>query len=59
MVYLFLGEVNPENLSLQKEEVMDAKLISMDDMLELIDNSDFKDNDYYTMIFDFFNRTDL
>lgn len=59
IVYLFLGEVNVENLSLQKEEVMDAKLISKDDMLDLIDKSNFKDDKYYSMIFDFFSKMNL
>ena len=49
-VYFFKGEIDLDALVFQKGEVMDAKLVSADELLELIRNSEFKDPEYYIMI---------
>ncbi len=49
-VYLFRGKVELSDLKLQKEEVMDAKFITKEEMLSLIKNSEFKDDQYFDMI---------
>ncbi len=58
-IYVFVGEFDMSHLTLQKEEVMDAKLISIDEMLDLIENSNFKDDEYYRTLFDFFNKLSI
>lgn len=54
-VYFFKGEFTLEDLSLQTEEVMDAKLIDKNELMELIRNSEFKDPEYHEMIADHLN----
>ncbi len=52
-VYFFEGAFELSELVLQKEEVMDAKFVSKDELIDLIVKSNFKDNDYHKMISDF------
>ena len=49
-VYLFKGRVELSDLKLQKEEVMDAKFVSKQELLSLITNSEFKDEEYLEMM---------
>lgn len=54
--YLFKGSFSLTDLSLQEDEVMDAKLISKDELLDLVKNSPFKDPDYYKSLVEFFDN---
>lgn len=52
-VYFFKGEFTLDDLTLQKEEVMDARFIDKSELMEFIRNSEFKDPEYHKMIENF------
>ena len=52
-IYLFRGNFKLSDLKLQEEEVMNVKLVPKDQLLDLIKNSEFKDEKYYDAISDF------
>lgn len=56
-VYFFKGDFSLGDLTLQKDEVMNAKFITKDELLRLIENSEFKDPQYYEMIASFLENT--
>lgn len=49
-VYLFKGNFAFSDLTLKEDEVMAVKLVTGNELLELIKNSEFKDSDYYEMV---------
>jgi len=55
-VYLFKGSFELSDLTLQKEEVMNVKLVNATELLELIENSEFKDLNYLKMITEYLDK---
>ena len=54
-IYILYKDINEDTLVLQKEEVMAAKYMSIDEILDMMKNNDFMDfrtyyDDYYTSI---------
>ncbi|MBR6633853.1 MAG: NUDIX domain-containing protein [Clostridia bacterium] len=54
-VYFFKGEFTLDDLTLQEDEVVDAKFVEKDELIDLIVNSEFKDGEYHKMIEDYIN----
>ncbi len=52
-VYFFKGDFTLEELTLQKDEVNDVKLVNKNELIDLVVNSEFKDEEYHKMIKDF------
>ena len=55
-VYFFVGSFSLNDLVLQKDEVMDVKLVCKEELLDLILNSEFKDDEYFYNISSFLNN---